>query len=169
MALYPLRGCRSLFRFAAEIPATPKAAPLASAHASAKLLPLFLAHPGPALFHMLLPVASSATAAMEPAKQNLREDQQSQPLPVGDGVQAENPRHQPIPQVHDDEAEDRRGNHDKRNHFQNFSNTMVHLFSLITSQNFHRLQAAVCEDAAPRSASAKAMYSRSARFPLLAL
>jgi hypothetical protein len=51
------------------------------------------------------PTPALPSATMKSAEQNLAQDDQSQRLPVADQFQSKEPRHQPVPQTHDDETQ----------------------------------------------------------------
>ena len=60
-----------------------------SAHAVAKFLAFFGGHVLPAFHHPATPSPVAVRTATEPAKKNFAENQQSQGLPVGDDMPAE--------------------------------------------------------------------------------
>ena len=58
------------------------------------------------------------------AEENFAEQQQAQGLPEADDVQPEDGRHEPIPKVHDDEAERQRGDDGEQDEFCGARETM---------------------------------------------
>src|SRR6266581_1192891 len=78
----------------------------AGAHGLTELLPFLRCHLLPSLHHVAPPAHGRSRAAAEAAEQDLAEDQQPKRLPVANGMQAKQGRHEPIPQAHNDQAKD---------------------------------------------------------------
>src|ERR1700676_3393415 len=75
-----------------------------TSHAFAKLLALLRGHVLPALPHAATPVHVPARATTKSAEQDLAQKQEAHRLPEVDQMQAEQRRHQRIPQAHDDKT-----------------------------------------------------------------
>src|SRR5690242_11992573 len=94
----------------------------------ARLLALFRRHLRPVLHHAPAPPSPGpATAASaKSSKENFAEDEHPDCLPIGDGVQSEKIGHEPVPQPHDEVAEQEKEHchhhHDGQN-FHNFSHS----------------------------------------------
>src|SRR5580698_5741663 len=74
-------------------------------------LTLFRRHLHPALCHAVAPMMAvpMVVHAAEAAEEDPAQDQQPEGLPVAEGLQAEDRRHQPVPQAHGDVSEQERG------------------------------------------------------------
>ncbi len=75
-------------------------------HGVTKLLALLGRHLFPAFEHTVAPVHAMAVAAAEAAEQEFAQEEQTHGLPVADLVQAKQGRHEPVPQPHDDKAQE---------------------------------------------------------------
>jgi len=94
----------------------------AAAHAGPEAFALFGGHGGEAGFHLVAPVAAAATVAavaVEASEEDLAEEDKGNGLEEGDGAQAKDSRHEPVPDVLDDEAEDEDAENDEEGDVEN--------------------------------------------------
>lgn len=126
-----------------------------------ELFALFRCHLFPALPHPLSPAPPRGRTASKAPKKNLAEDQDAQRLPVGDRPQPENSRHKPVPQAHDQEAEDDHKQRNKQHEFENSRNPMPsHCFIFCPLLTRHRWLGDAGANEAQRSVCAKEAYLR---------
>ena len=157
------RGC-SAVRY---ICATGHVGVSATTHESlAELLPLLGRHLLPARAHSSRPMPAMSPAASEPAKEYFAQDQKAQRLPETNAVPAENSRHKPIPQFHDNKTENGHKNNCHQRYSQNSCNSISHFQSLILLQIHRGLPGAAGAGAPQRCACARAGCSCRFRFPL---